>query len=43
VTGRLQRLARHVTARREEHLRAFGLTVADYDVLATLRRGDERA
>ncbi len=38
VTGRLLRLARHVASRREAELRAFDLTVADYDVLATLRR-----
>jgi DNA-binding MarR family transcriptional regulator len=31
-------LARHVTAQREAELQAFDLTVADYDVLATLRR-----
>jgi DNA-binding MarR family transcriptional regulator len=29
---------RHVTAQREAELQAFDLTVADYDVLATLRR-----
>jgi DNA-binding MarR family transcriptional regulator len=38
VTGRVLHLARHVTAQREAELRAFNLTVADYDVLATLRR-----
>ena len=38
VTGRLLYLARHFTAQRETELRAFDLTVADFDVLATLRR-----
>jgi DNA-binding MarR family transcriptional regulator len=38
ITGRLLDLARHVTAHREAQLRAFDLTAADYDVLATLRR-----
>jgi DNA-binding MarR family transcriptional regulator len=38
ITGRLLDLARHVTAQREAELQAFDLTVADYDVLATLRR-----
>ncbi len=38
VTGRLLRLARQVEDRREQRLRDFGLTPADYDVLATLRR-----
>lgn len=38
VTGRLLRLARHVEAARERLLERFGLSVADFDVLATLRR-----
>lgn len=38
VTGRLMRLARHVEAARDEFLASFGLSVADFDVLATLRR-----
>jgi DNA-binding MarR family transcriptional regulator len=38
VTGRIMRLARYVEAFREEHLAAFGLSVADFDVLATMRR-----
>lgn len=38
VTGRLLRLARLVEDRRGERLRELGLTPADYDVLATLRR-----
>lgn len=38
VTGRLLRLARRVESAREEVLGAFGLSVADFDVLATLRR-----
>lgn len=38
VTGRLLRLARHVESLREAELRMFDLTLADYDVLATLRR-----
>jgi DNA-binding MarR family transcriptional regulator len=38
ITGRVLRLARHLEARREEVLGAFGLTVADFDVLTTMRR-----
>lgn len=38
VTGRLLRLARHIEQQREMQLRSLGLTPADYDVLATLRR-----
>lgn len=38
VTGRLLRLARHVEAARDELLGEFGLSCADFDVLATLRR-----
>lgn len=38
VTGRLLRLARHVESAREDFLGTFRLSVADFDVLATLRR-----
>lgn len=38
VTGRLLRLARHVETARDRLLAEFGLSVADFDVLATLRR-----
>lgn len=38
ITGRIMRLARHLEARRERQLAAFDLTVADFDVLATMRR-----
>jgi DNA-binding MarR family transcriptional regulator len=38
VTGRVLRLARHLEARRDRELATFGLTLADFDVLATLRR-----
>lgn len=38
VTGRILRLARHITARRVDHLTDFGLTPGDFDVLATVRR-----
>lgn len=38
VTGRLLRLARRVESAREDLLGTFGLSVADFDVLATLRR-----
>jgi DNA-binding MarR family transcriptional regulator len=38
ITGRVLRLAQFLTSRREEVLGAFGLTVADFDVLASLRR-----
>lgn len=38
VTGRLLRLASHVEAAREQLLVQFGLSCADFDVLATLRR-----
>ncbi len=38
ITGRVLRLARFLEARREEVLGEFGLTVPDFDVLATMRR-----
>lgn len=38
VTGRILRLARHIEARRTDHLAEFGLTPGDFDVLATVRR-----
>lgn len=38
VTGRILRLARGIEAAREELLGQFGLSVADFDVMATLRR-----
>jgi DNA-binding MarR family transcriptional regulator len=38
ITGRILRLARHLEAGREEQLEQFGLTLADFDMLATLRR-----
>lgn len=38
VTGRVMRLARYLEALREKWLRQFGLTVPDFDVLATMRR-----
>ncbi len=38
ITGRVLRLARFLEARREEVLGRFGLTVPDFDVLATMRR-----
>jgi DNA-binding MarR family transcriptional regulator len=38
VTGRVMRLARYLESLREEWLGAFGLTVPDFDVLATMRR-----
>lgn len=41
VTGRILRLARDVEATRDELLRDFGLSVADFDVMATLRRRSE--
>lgn len=43
VTGRILRLARHLEAGREQQLAPFGLTLADFDMLATVRRlADER-
>jgi DNA-binding MarR family transcriptional regulator len=38
ITGRVLRLANFLVARREQRLAEFGLSVADFDVLATLRR-----
>jgi DNA-binding MarR family transcriptional regulator len=38
ITGRVLRLAQFLTSRREEVLASFGLTVGDFDVLASLRR-----
>lgn len=38
ITGRVLRLAHYLTSGRERRLTEFGLTVADFDVLATLRR-----
>lgn len=38
ITGRILRLARYLEAAREDELAAFGLTVGDFDMLATLRR-----
>ena len=38
ITGRVLRLAQYLTIGREQRLAEFALTVADFDVLATLRR-----
>lgn len=38
ITGRIFRLARYLEAGREEQLAPFGLTPADFDMLAALRR-----
>jgi DNA-binding MarR family transcriptional regulator len=38
ITGRILRLARHLEDGRQRELAPFGLTVADFDLLATLRR-----
>jgi DNA-binding MarR family transcriptional regulator len=38
ITGRVLRLARYFEVRREQQLERFGLTLADFDVLATMRR-----
>jgi DNA-binding MarR family transcriptional regulator len=38
ITGRVLRLAQFLATRREEVLAEFGLTVADFDVLASFRR-----
>ena len=38
ITGRVLRLARSLEARREDELEPFGLTVGDFDMLATMRR-----
>lgn len=41
VTGRILRLARSVEGARDRLLGEFGLSVADFDVMATLRRRAE--
>ena len=38
ITGRILRLSQRIEARREAALAPYQLTVADFDVLATLRR-----
>jgi DNA-binding MarR family transcriptional regulator len=38
ITGRILRLARYLEAERERELARFGLTVGDFDMLATMRR-----
>lgn len=38
ITGRILRLARYLEAGREAELARFGLTVGDFDLMATLRR-----
>lgn len=38
IAGRILRLARYLEDRREAQLESFGITAADFDVLATLRR-----
>ena len=38
ITGRVLRLAQFLEARREQRLAEFGLSVADFDLLATLVR-----
>lgn len=38
ITGRILRLARYLEVGRERQLAPFGLTVGDFDLLATLRR-----
>ena len=38
IIGRVLRLARYLEARREKQLDGYGLTVPDFDVLATMRR-----
>ena len=38
VTGRILRLCRFLETRREEQLAQFGLTLGDFDMLATMRR-----
>ena len=38
ITGRILRLARYLEDGRERQLAPFGLTVGDFDLLATLRR-----
>jgi DNA-binding MarR family transcriptional regulator len=41
ITGRVLRLARYLEAGREAELEPFGLTVGDFDMLATMRRRAE--
>ncbi len=43
IVGRILRLARYLENRREQQFRQYGLTVPDFDVLATMRRqaGDQ--
>lgn len=41
ITGRVLRLARYLEAGREDELEPFGLTVGDFDMLATMRRRGE--
>jgi DNA-binding MarR family transcriptional regulator len=38
ITGRILRLCRLLESRREEQLAQFGLTLGDFDMLATMRR-----
>ena len=38
ITGRIMRLCRFLESRREEQLAQFGLTLGDFDMLATMRR-----
>ncbi len=38
IAGRVLRLARYLEARREDELEPFGLTLGDFDMLATMRR-----
>lgn len=38
IAGRIMRLARYLEAHRERRLGEYGLTVPDFDVLATMRR-----
>ena len=38
ITGRILRLCRFLETRREEQLAQFGLTLGDFDMLATMRR-----
>jgi DNA-binding MarR family transcriptional regulator len=38
IVGRVLRLARYLESRRDEQLGQYGLTVPDFDVLATMRR-----
>lgn len=38
ITGRVLRLCRFLETRREEQLAHFGLTLGDFDMLATMRR-----